>query len=354
MKKINIIYLLPEMKGASGGAKVIYNHSIKLNNIKTNISSSVLHLKKKFSYKLETSISKKLNIFKEQYSGWNPNKMRASKFFSPNKSWFNEKVNLTKKFSLNKDTDFLIIPEIWSHFPEDLSLKKKGINYGIFIQGFFHMNSTDNFKKLKAAYKNARIILISSDYNIKCFKEMFPEFKNKVLRMNFSIDSKKLKITKKTNTITYMPRKLADHSRLLLFYLKNLLPKNWRVIPLENVSENYLLKSLSRSKFFLSFSNLEGLGIPPIEAALAGNKVIGYTGGGGVEYWKKPIFNKIENGDISFFGKKLLFEIKNYKKNWINKTKKNRLKLKKKYSVEIENKTLNQLIKKIEKFYNIN
>ena len=30
MKKINLIYILPEMKGASGGAKVIYNHSIKL------------------------------------------------------------------------------------------------------------------------------------------------------------------------------------------------------------------------------------------------------------------------------------------------------------------------------------
>ena len=49
MKKINIIYLLPEMKGASGGAKVIYDHSIKLNNIKKNVSSSVLHLKKKIS-----------------------------------------------------------------------------------------------------------------------------------------------------------------------------------------------------------------------------------------------------------------------------------------------------------------
>ena len=48
MKKINIIYLLPEMKGASGGAKVIYSHSLKLNKIKENVSSSVLHLKKKF------------------------------------------------------------------------------------------------------------------------------------------------------------------------------------------------------------------------------------------------------------------------------------------------------------------
>tara|TARA_B100000282_G_C31645491_1_gene450522 strand:+ start:31 stop:939 length:909 start_codon:yes stop_codon:yes gene_type:complete len=302
---------------------------------------------------METSLSKKFNLFKEEHSGWNPNKMRVSRFFSPSKNWFNKNINSKKKFTLDKNTDFLIIPEIWSHFPEDLNLKKKGIKYGIFIQGFFHMNSTNNFKKLKAAYKNAKIIMISSDYNIRCFKEMFPEFKNKILRINFSIDSKKLKISKKTNTITYMPRKLPDHSQLLLFYLKNLLPKKWRIIPLENVSENYLIKSLSRSKFFLSFSNLEGLGIPPIEAALSGNKVIGYTGGGGIEYWKEPIFKKVENGDISSFGKKLLHEIKNYKKNWINKTNKNRLKLERLYSVEKEKKTLNLLINKIDKFYNI-
>lgn len=353
MKKINIIYLLPEMKGASGGAKVIYDHSLKLNKLNENISSSVLHLKKKFSYKVKTSLSKKLNIFKEEYSGWDPNKMRVSKFFSPSKNWFNKNINFKKKFSLDKDSDFLIIPEIWSHFPEDLKLKKKGINYAIFIQGFFHMNSTNNFEKLKSAYKNAKIIMISSDYNIRCFKEMFPEFKNKVLRIYLSVDSKKLKISKKTNTITYMPRKLPDHSQLLLFYLKNLLPKKWKIIPLNNVSENYLIKSLSQSKFFLSFSNLEGLGIPPIEAALCGNIVIGYTGAGGIEYWKEPIFKKIENGNISNFGKKLLYEIKNYKKNWLSKTNKNRLKLERQYSAEKEKKSLNVLLNKINKFYNI-
>ena len=47
MEKVNIIYLLPEMKGASGGAKVIYNHSLNLNNINKNISSKIIHLKKK-------------------------------------------------------------------------------------------------------------------------------------------------------------------------------------------------------------------------------------------------------------------------------------------------------------------
>ena len=150
-----------------------------------------------------------------------------------------------------------------------------------------------------------------------------------------------------------MPRKLPDHSQLLLFYLKNLLPRNWKIIPLNNVSESYLINTLSRSKFFLSFSNLEGLGIPPIEAALSGNKVIGYTGSGGLEYWKEPMFKKIENGDISNFGKKLLHEIKTYKKNWIFETRKYRLRLQKKYSAEKEKKTLNLLINKINKFYNI-
>ena len=65
MKKFNIIYLLPEMKGASGGAKVIYNHSSILNQVDKRISSKIVHLKKKFSYKLELSLAKKLNFLRK-------------------------------------------------------------------------------------------------------------------------------------------------------------------------------------------------------------------------------------------------------------------------------------------------
>ena len=91
-----------------------------------------------------------------------------------------------------------------------------------------------------------------------------------------------------------MSRKLPNHSSLLLFYLRNLLPNNWKIIPLRNMSEASLFKTLGKSKIFLSFSSFEGIGIPPIEAALCGNKVIGYTGGGGVEYWKGKIFIKLK------------------------------------------------------------
>ena len=347
MNKVNIIYLLPELKGASGGAKVIYEHSHILNTLDKDISSSIIHLKKKISYKMKSSLSKRFTFLREKNSGWHGNKMKLSKNFIPNTKWMKNKITIRKSLNFNSKNDFLIIPEIWAHFADDLELQKKRINYGIFVQGFYHMLSTDDFNKIKNSYKNSKIILSDSEYSVKCLKEMFPEFKNKILRINFSIDKDKFKISKKINLITYMPRKLANHSNLLLFYLKNLLPKNWKILPLINVSEKYLIKNLSKSKIFLSFSNLEGIGIPPIEAALSGNKVIGYTGGGGSEYWKGKIFKKVENGEIADFGKKVLKEIINYKLSWIKKTKMERNRLANQYSKEVEIKSLINLKNKI-------
>ena len=104
-------------------------------------------------------------------------------------------------------------------------------------------------------------------------------------------------------------------------------------------------------KIFLSFSNFEGVGLPPIEAALSGNKVIGYVGGGGSEYWKKPIFIKVENGEIEDFAKKIISNIKSYKTSWIKKTKKNRFLLSKYYSKKSEKDSLILLSNKILDFF---
>ena len=82
---------------------------------------------------------------------------------------------------------------------------------------------------------------------------MFPKCKNKIIRIHFSIDSNKFKKRAKKNLITYMPRKLQDHSILLNFYIKNILPKKWKVVPLSNLNETELNKKLSESKFFFRF-----------------------------------------------------------------------------------------------------
>ena len=352
MAEVNIVYLLPEMKGASGGAKVIYNHSSILNNLNKNISSNVIYLKKNFLYKLQLSLSKRIKFFDEKFSGWDGKKMKVSKKFKPNKEWHKDAIFNGENLNFDKKKDFVIIPEIWAHFATDLKFAEQKINYAIFVQGFYHMNSTNNFLNLKKSYENAKLIITTSKYTVSYLRTMFPDIKKNIFKVKLSVDSNKFKIKKKTNLITYMPRKLPAHSSLLIFYLKNLLPKNWKIIPLDNVSENNLVKALSMSKIFLSFSNFEGMGIPPIEAAISGNKVIGYVGGGGSEYWKKPIFIKVENGEIEDFAKKIIKSIKSYKHNWIKDTRKNRLQLTNYYSKKSEKESMILLSNKILKFYN--
>jgi hypothetical protein len=351
MEEINIIYLLPEMKEASGGAKVIYNHSFILNNIDKNINSKIIHLKKNFFYKVELSLSKRIQFFNKKDSGWDGKKMKLSKKFRPKKDWHDKKILLGDNLNFDKKKDFIIIPEIWAHFAVDLKFAEKGINYAIFVQGFYHMNSTNNFVNLKKSYEEAKLIVTTSKYSVSYLRTMFPKIRNKIFKINLSIDSNKFKIKKKLNLITYMPRKLPAHSDLLLFYLKNLLPKNWKILPLINITEKKLINTLSVSKIFLSFSNFEGMGIPPVEAALSGNKIIGYVGGGGSEYWKKPIFLKVEHGEIEDFAKKILSNIKSYKTSWIRDTKKNRLILAQYYSKKSEKESLVLLSNKILKFF---
>ena len=102
---------------------------------------------------------------------------------------------------------------------------------------------------------------------------------------------------------------------------------------------------------FLSFSYLEGFGIPPLEAAIAGNKVIGYVGGGGKEYWKKPIFEEIQTGNIKQFCEKILNVVDDFPKAWNKKTFLQRKQLINKYSEINEKKLIKKLINKIYSFF---
>ena len=90
------------MKGASGGAKVIYNHSSILNNLNKNISSKVIYLKKNFLYKLQLSLSKRIKFFDEKFSGWDGKKMKVSKKFKPNKDWHKDEIFSGENLNFDK------------------------------------------------------------------------------------------------------------------------------------------------------------------------------------------------------------------------------------------------------------
>ena len=338
----NIIFLVDAQKNPSGGGKVIYQYSNYINTLK-NYSSSVIHLKKKKIKKIFDSLNKKLNRDKKKITGWNIKDLELKSNYSF--SWFNTKVTSKNNLNFDKDNDFVILPEIFAHFAEDL-LINNNISYAIFVQNGYAIFPTNDFRKLNKAYAKAKFILSYSKDIRECVSLVFPNQKNKILDVICSINSKRFNgKTKKQNLITFMPRKLRKHSELLNFFIKNNLPKNWKIKPIENLNEDEVCKILNKSKIFLSFSELEGLGIPPIEAALAGNKVIGYTGESGKEYWKKPIFTNVYNGDIKDFCQKLIINLKN--RNFLSLSKTQREKLAKNFSLEKERKSIKNFLRYI-------
>ena len=338
----NIIFFTHAEKGPSGGAKVIYRYSQIINQIK-NFSSEVIHIKKKRTSKYKNSINKILNLKKDITSGWQYKDVTYTKNFKYN--WFENKINLKQNFDFNRKKDFVILPEIFAHLANEL-LIKKNVKYAILVQNGYSINSTNDEQKLEAAYKNAKLILSISNDTTNCIKLKFPKLKTKILKVSYSLDVGEINFNKKRNIITYMNRKLPQHSNLVTSYLKPNLSKKWKLQNLQNLSEKKTYELLKKSKIFLSFSSLEGFGLPPLEAALAGNCVIGYTGEGGTEYWQEPFFTKINSGEINKFVSKIIEKINksNFKKDF---TKKKYNALKKKFSKKNEMNNIRKFLKLI-------
>ena len=333
MKKI--IFLTHAEKKPSGGAKVIYRFSEIIDKIQ-DYSSEVVHIKKKKLSKFKNSINKKFNIKKNIYSGWQLKEITSVKNFRY--SWFENKINIRENLEFDIKKDFVILPEIFAHLAEDLLINKK-INYAIFVQNGYIINSTNEENKLSKAYNNAKFILSISNDTTKCVKIKFPKLKTRIIKVSYSLNLGKINLKKKKNLITYMDRKLPHHSNLVTSYLKPHLHKKWQIKNLQNLTEKETYQLLKKSKIFLSFSSLEGLGLPPAEAALAGNYVIGYTGEGGNEYWQKPLFTRINSGEINKFVLKISEKIQKNspKTNFQNSKYK---KIKKIFSKENENKNI--------------
>ena len=308
MKSIrNINFFLPYEKKIAGGIKRIMFHAKMINNIDKLIAANLLFVKKKTTSRWIDSIKKKIRV-KNNFTGWKIKDIKTVDKKNQNFQFLDEKTKIVKKLNFDEKKDFIIFPEIFAHFAEELCSKKR-INYAIMVLNSFSVFSTNDTKKLDRCYRNAEFIISGSKLITKYIKFSFPKIK-KIYQSTLSIDKKIFsKNLPKKNIITYMPRKLKDESNLLLLYLKKNLPKNWKIFALNNMTEKEIALSLNESKIFLSFSELEGFGRPPLEAAIAGNKVIGYHGEGGKEFMKAPIFTTIERGNILEFAKTIIKKI---------------------------------------------
>ena len=327
----SIIYTCPTNKNRpSGGIRIIYRHVEILSKLlPKGIDTKIFHFDN-FDFKCD---------------------------------WFKHRVDFKTNPTFDPTKEFVIIPEMIAVYHARI-LRKAGVKYGIFVLNNFYIytkpkSNLGNYsdQEIYETYEKAEFLLSCADEITEGIKLTFPEFKEKIVRVNISVDSRKYYCSKeifenKENLITYMPRKNKNNSEILLFILDRLLPKNWKVKSIDNLTELEVANFFKRSKIFLSFSELEGLGLPPIESALCGNFVIGYTGEGGKEFWDLPIFDEVFSGDLRTFANKVINKVKDFNNNdyAFDKFEPCLSKLAEKYSVAKEQRSLSSLIDLIKNF----
>ena len=289
---MQLIWLCPPVKKAVGGIKVIYRQAELVHQMVSPFGhrSVVMHpntiwFRAKW---FESTVAVERRFFSWRWAG-KPSLSRIDGCFDP-------------------QTDMVIVPELWARKYGD-QLAKMNVRYAIYVQGGYLINKGDP-EVLDAAYAGAHCILTISDDTSRCVSMAFPDAYGRILRVHCSVDAQRfIPQSNKENLITFMPRKLADHSSKVLFFLRNHLPAHWRIQPIDGLKEAGVADLLQRSKIFLSFSLFEGFGLPPLEAALSGNQVIGYTGQGAKEYWVPEIFQSVEPGNVVAFAQSILKKI---------------------------------------------
>jgi hypothetical protein len=269
-----IIYLCPADNVPTGGIKVIYRHAALLSELGTE--AFVLH-------PFDTSFQC---------------------------SWFEHSARFLDSLTLDPSSDFVIIPELWAGIFGPQCLKQT-VRYAVFVQNGYLTHPVlpqHSAALMETVYRGADLVLAISDDTARMVALNYPTIdQTRVVRSRYSVAKRFLspslarKALGRGRTITFMPRKMADHAVRVVFALRQYLTADWQIVPIANVNEETCAAMLFESRIFLAFSEFEGLPLPPLEAALAGNLVIGYTGQGAREYWDAPNFQDIPQGEICRF-----------------------------------------------------
>jgi len=105
--------------------------------------------------------------------------------------------------------------------------------------------------------------------------------------------------TRKPRTLAFMPRKLPSHVEQainLLRYRGAL--RGWSLAPIDGMNETGVAAMLRQSTVFMSTCTEEGFGLPPLEAAMSGCVVVGYSGRAADEYMDSRYCEPVAQHDV--------------------------------------------------------
>ena len=214
-------------------------------------------------------------------------------------TWFGNATRVVYLDDVRIDAhDVVVVPEEWTGFIPELPASVPKI--------VFHQNAYSNFswgadwQVLRRTFERpdvARLVVVSED-NACYLRYVYPN--TDVKRIRYTIDASLFKPPEngqKSRQVAFMPRRRERESRdvLSMLYSRGVL-EGWTVVPLHGMPEHEVARHLQDSAIFLSFSEREGLPLPPAEAMACGCVVIGFHGFGGRDFGDNAIW--VADGDV--------------------------------------------------------
>lgn len=215
-----------------------------------------------------------------------------------NINWFKHDMEIINGFDVVTKDDIVIMPEetLWA-FNELIAAR--GCKYIMINQGaYWTLVNGLGHSYTKEIYSKALGVYVNSEYTKFLVNKLFGDINQYIFSVPIEPSFKPA--AEKENIICYMPRKNCETAECVAQYVRGV-HTDWNIIPVNNMSNQEVSDLFAKSRIFLSFGGPEGLGMPPIEAALAGCKVIGYHGFGGKEYFIEPLFTPLEYLEIPAF-----------------------------------------------------
>lgn len=211
------------------------------------------------------------------------------------------KKGLINSIDVDMVNDIFIYPErlvVWAtkNFPNAKII--------CFNQNVYKYLSTEGFTRDEVLKVHKSDILghfVVSDNSMKYMQKLLAtNSRDYLFRFKCYVDTSLFKPGKKNNQICYMPRKKTQTvNQVLNFIESEVNEKGWILKEINRVSQGETAKIMSESKLFLSFSETEGFGLPPVEAMSAGCCVLGFHGEGGREYFEAgPFIESVESDNI--------------------------------------------------------
>lgn len=260
-----VYYLSPDSNIPSGGIRVIYRHVDLLNEL--GFDATVLHHKTGFQI-----------------------------------DWFAHRTRVAgaREVELSRN-DILVVPEFYA---ANLHRLTGGPRLVLFNQGAYHTYAGFNSDQAarEAQFPIEAVLTISED-SLALLQAIFET--TKVHYVRSVVDPEVFHPFRQAagrRRLAYITsRREIERRQLLPMLAGRPALAGWEQMPIQGVGEREVAELLRGSAIFLSFSQLDGFGLPPAEAMACGSYVIGFHGQGGREFFDPAYCQPIEDANLLDF-----------------------------------------------------